>query len=371
MSARIAAALLALLLLLGGGAIFYYQKARMQKPAASGTLGQPLLKGLKAAEIAAIVVREPKATLTLERREQGWTIAERAGFPAELDKVRDFVLKMIELKIGQAEPLGAADRNRLNLDDSGTRIEFRAADGKPLAQLVAGRKYFKGEPENPEKALGDGRFVLLPGSESSVYVVSDPLAQASAKSADWIAKTGFAAEKVRTLEVKFPDGTGWKIERARDDAGWKLAGAGPAGKLEITKANAAAYVLANVDLADVLPKGAAPADSGLDKPVLVHAATFDGLSYAIKVGRPAGENYYVSFSTSGTLNRTRTPEKNEKTADKDRRDKEFAERIKKIEERLPREKMLSEYVLLVPKSRLEDTLKKRPELLERKEAKKK
>jgi len=68
--------------------------------------------------------------------------------------------------------------------------------------------------------------------------------------------------------------------------------------------------------------------------------------------------------------RERPPEKNEKAGDKERRDKEFAERVKKIEERLPKEKMLSQYVLLIPKSKLEDTLKKRAELLEQKEQKK-
>ena len=45
--------------------------------------------------------------------------------------------------------------------------------------------------------------------------------------------------------------------------------------------------------------------------------------------------------------------------------------IKKLEERLPREKLLSDYVLLIPKSKLEDTLKKRPELLEKKDQGKK
>ena len=41
------------------------------------------------------------------------------------------------------------------------------------------------------------------------------------------------------------------------------------------------------------------------------------------------------------------------------------------EERLPREKLLSGYVLLIPKSKLEDTLKKRPEMLEKKDDAKK
>ncbi len=342
MSARLAAVLVALLLVLGGGALLYHRQGMEQRPVASGTLGQPLLKGLKAADIASIAIREPKATLTLERKGERWAIAERAGFPADPDKVREFVLKAITLKIGQVEPVGAADRARLHLDDSGTRIEFRSAEGKALAQMIAGRKHFRTESENPDKAPGDGRFVLLPGAESSVYVVADPLSQASAKSADWIARKGLEAEKLKSLEVKHPGGESWRIDREKDDAPWKLAGIRPGEKLAITKANAAGYALSIMDLADVAPKDVKNADTGLDKPILAEAATSEGLSYRLKIGKLEGDNYYLTVAVSGDSKA----------------------------EHVQREKMLGEHVLLVPKSKLEDLLKKRAELLEQKEVKK-
>jgi hypothetical protein len=53
----------------------------------------------------------------------------------------------------QSEPVGEKDRARLNLDASATQLEFAGADGKPLAKLLVGRKIFRAEPENPEKAL--------------------------------------------------------------------------------------------------------------------------------------------------------------------------------------------------------------------------
>ena len=102
-------------------------------------------------------------------------IAERADFPADIGKVREFVLKVIGLKVGQSEPLGEKDRARLNLDASGTRVEFKAADGKDLGVFTVGRKYFKREVENPDKAIADGRFVALPGEAGTAYLVADPL----------------------------------------------------------------------------------------------------------------------------------------------------------------------------------------------------
>ena len=353
MNARIALILVVLLAVLGGAAIVYYQQERGRQAGNLATLGQPVLKALPAADVAAIRIVEPKASLTVQRKGDQWVLAERGGFPADLAKVREFVVQALSLKVGQSEPLGEKDRARLNLDDSGTQVEFASAEGKTLGKLTVGKKYFKREVENPEKARADGRFVALPDDPKTVYIVSDPLAQATAASAEWIDRRSFQVEKVKTLELRYPDGGGWRIERDGDNADWRFAGLRPGEKLDPTKANAASYSLSLLELADVAPPQAP--DTGLDKPITVEATTLDGLAYSIKVGRQQGDNYYVSFSSSGT------PAKDEKEA----------ERIKKLQERLPLEKRLSQYVLLIPKSKLEDTLKRRPEMLEQKENAKK
>jgi len=358
MNARAAAVLVVLLLVLGGGALLYQRQEAERRPADLGELGQPVIKNLKVADIAAIRITAPGSTLTLQRKDAGWVIAEREGFPADAGKVRQFVLDAIELKIGQTLPIGEKARPRLNLDSaSGTQVIFNAVDGKVLATLLVGKKYFKREPDSPDKAPGDGRYVMLPSDTKTAFVISNPLAQASTRTADWIDRASFQVEKVKSLELRFADGSGWRIERAADNADWKLAGARPGEKLEISKANAASYSLSLLELADVAPKDAA--DTGLDHPTVVKAATLDGLAYEIKVGKLQGDNYYVSFRPSGELRK-------DAGGDKDR-----AERIKKIEARQPREKLLSEHVLLIPKSKLEDTLKKRADLLEKKAAAKK
>ena len=336
MNARVAAILVVLLAVLGGAALLYQREQGARRPDNAATLGRTLLKDLQAADIAAIRIVEPKATLTVQRKDDRWVIAERADFPADTGKVREFVLKVIGLKIGQSEPLGEKDRARLNLDASGTQVEFKAADGKDLGAFTVGRKYFKREVDNPAKAIPDGRFIGLPGEAGTAYLVGDPLTQAAANSAEWIDRTSFQVEKVKTLEVRYPAGGAWRIERSGDNAEWKLAGAKPGEKLDISRANAASYSLQLLELADVAAKDVA--DTGLDKPITVDATTLEGVSYSIKVGKLAGENYYVSFTSSGNH---------------------------KAEDKAAREKMLAQHVLLIPKSKLEDTLKPRAELLEK------
>jgi hypothetical protein len=341
MNARLAAILVVLLAVLGGGALLFQQQERARRPENVGALGRTLFKDLKAADIASIRIAQPKAALTVQLKGERWVIAERGDFPAELSRVREFVLKVIGLKVGQSEPLGEKDRARLNLDASGTRIEFKDSADKSLGVLIVGRKYFKREVENPDKAIPDGRFVALPAEAGTAYLVGDPLTQASVKTAEWIDRTSFQVEKVKTLEVRYPDGAKYRIERPADNADWKLAGARPGEKLDIPRANAASYSLQLLELADVAPKDAP--DTGLDKPIRVDATTLEGAAYAIKVGKLSGENYYVTFSASGV-----------------KPDAKDAERVK----------IQSQHVLLIPKSKLEDTLRTRADLLEKKAGKK-
>jgi hypothetical protein len=345
MNARVAVILVVLLAVLGGGALLYQQQERAQRPDNVGTLGRTLFQDLKAADISQIRIIEPKQALTLQRKEDRWVIAERGEFPADLSKVREFVLKVIGLKIGQSEPLGEKDRARLNLDASGTKVEFKGADGKELGAFTVGKKYFKRDVENPDKAIPDGRFVALPAQAGTAYLVADPLTQATVKTAEWIERSSFQVEKVKTLQVRYPGGEGYRIERAADNADWKLAGAQPGEKVDTSRANAASYSLSLLELADVAPKELREdgKTSGLDQPILIDATTLEGASYAIKVGKLAGDNYYVTFTASGL-----------------KPDAKDAERVKQ----------LAQHVLLIPKSKLEDTLKKRAELLEKKQDKK-
>jgi len=388
MSLRFAMILSALMLLLGGGALLYQQHERAQRASNVDVLGQPLLKGLSAADVDAIRILGPEGALTLARKDDRWIVAERGGFPADYAKVRAFVLKAGELKVGQSEPIGDADRARLALaapgDDGkggtggkgelrgnggkpGTLVEFRSAAGKTLASVIVGAKYFRQVPADPDRAPGDGRFVMLPDDPKTVYVVSDPLPQASAKSAAWIDTTGFAAERVKSIDYRAADGERWRVARPSDEPGWKLEGARAGEKLDITKANSAAYMLGRLAVADVAPPDAAPAATGLDKPTAtIVAETLDGLTYTIRLGKRDGDDYYARVAIDGVLVKTRTPAKTGKPEDRAARDKTFAERIAQIEARIPREKALAEHTLLISRSTLDDLLKKRADLLEQK-----
>lgn len=388
MNKRFVAVLVALVLILGGAALYVHKREDTAQPAVSAQLGQPLLKDLKASDIATIALRDGKSTLTLVKKDKSWTIAERGGFPADLDKVTELVVKTIELKVGQVEPVGDADRQRLNLVDPGkagqpdsgkagpadpgkagpaglaASLAFKASDGRVLAELLLGKKYFRKEPEGDSvKAIGDGRFVMLPTDNKQVYIVSEPFRTASTASADWIAKDGIAIERVKSLEYKPADGEGYRIARATDGPDWKLERAPAGARLDNTKANSAAYSLAKLEIEDA---AASDKDTGLDKPSVLKVSTFDGVSYTLHIGSIDKDRYPVTVEIEGTPKREFEQRKDEKPEAKAAREKSFAEELKRLEERVARDQALQGQVLLVAKAKLADLLKKKSELLEQK-----
>src|ERR1051325_2822576 len=159
MNARLAAILVVLRVVLGGGALLYQYQEASQRPANSDTLGRPLLKDLKAAEVASIRIVEPKGTLTVRQKDDRWVLPERGDFPADVAKVRDFVVQALSLKVGQSEPIGDKDGARratsgdarLEPWGDGTRaaptpgqagpwVKWGAAHEKPLSKLIVGKK---------------------------------------------------------------------------------------------------------------------------------------------------------------------------------------------------------------------------------------
>ena len=97
------------------------------------------------------------------------------------------------------------------------------------------------------------------------------------------------------------------------------------------------------------------------------AATFDGLTYTLRIGKTAKDKTFVKAEVEGTPKREAGPApKDEKPEAKEKREKAFTDEIKALEERVAREKSLKDFVLVVSARKLGDTLKKRADLLEQK-----
>ena len=102
----------------------------------------------------------------------------------------------------------------------------------------------------------------------------------------------------------------------------------------------------------------------MSKARTVVAETFDGLTYTFRLGNASGDdNQYIGVTLSGDVAKERNATADEKPADKARLDKEFKQRLAKLEARLKFEKTLSRWTYLTPKWRLDSLLKDRAGLM--------
>jgi len=360
---------IALVVLGGAGLALVWQDIAAYR-ASGAKIGAKLLPGLKVADVAEIRLQDPKHQVTLARKETMWVVQERGGYPASFQEISDLMIKLVELKVTQSEQVGASLLPRVELADpgqgegGGTLIEFRDGSGKVLASLVLGKKVLKKDPLNPLPAAKDGvpagRYVRVAGGKDTVVVVSDPLGKAEADPGKWLNRDFFKADRIRTLAAG-PEGGAphWKITRAEEWGQWKFAAGG--GDLNPGAAVAAVNKLGSLTFDDVA------LDSGKEaagKPLVIVAETFDNLVYTVKLSRKAkGDDYFVGFTIKGEPPKSRAPEKGEKAQDQERRDKEFAESRKRLEERVAAEQALAKWTYVIGKRELEPLLRARGEMV--------
>ena len=363
----------ALIVLGGAGLALFWQDIALYRESGA-KIGARLMPQFKLADVAQMRLQDAKQQTTLVRKDTGWAVRERGDYPASFQELSDLMVKLAELKVTQAEDVGASLLPRVELNEPGkgegvgTLIEFKDAQDKTLARLVLGKKILKKDPLNPLPTAVDGvpagRYVrVMGGAKETVVVVNDPLNAADASPGKWLNKEFFKAERVKTLTVG-PEGgaPGWKITRAEEWGQWKFASGG--GNLAAGRAVGAVNALSSISFSDVAVN---PKPEEMGKPVVVVAETFDNLTYTVKIAaRKGGEDHFLSFTVSGEPPKSRAPDKGEKAEQKERLDKDFAEGRKRLEVRLAREKALSKWTYVAGKREVEPLLKERADLIARK-----
>lgn len=362
---------LALLVLGGAGLAMFWQDIAVYR-ASGAKIGGKLLPEFRVVDVAQVRLQDAKHATTLVRKEDRWIVEERGGYTADFQRIGELIVKLIELKVTQSEQVGESLLPRVELvapgkgsEGAGTLIEFKDASGKALAGLVLGKIVLKKDPVNPLPSARDGvpagRYVRVAGAaDNTVIVVSDPLSRAEADPGNWLARNFFKAERIRTLSVG-PEGAApqWRITRDEEWGQWKFAAGG--GNLDPSAAVGAVNALSNMEFTDVAV-GAKPEDSG--KSVAAVAETFDNLTYLVRIAKKKdGEDYLVRFTVSGEPPRTRAPEKGEKPEDKERRDKDFAENLKRLEERIAAEKALANWTYVVGSRAVSPLLRERAQMV--------
>ena len=312
----IALAVLAILAAAGAAVVL---SDRSAWTSADSRAGQKAIAGLRLSEVAEIAITDPRGELHLARGETGWSVRERAGFAADTDRIAALLVKLAELKIVQSEPLPESQRVRLELLEpkgkvagAGTLIELKDAKGGSLGRLLLGKKIVKSSPVaslSRGEAEATGRYLVAGGEAATLLAVGEPLAEVESSPERWLVKDLLRADGAKSISSSKDGRERWSVARETESADWKFTGSKE--RPDLQKATDLASSLGWVNLVDVVADPG-KADTGLDHAIVIKADTFDGPSYTLRIGRQAGDNYYVKVAVAGEPRKTRAPAKGEK-----------------------------------------------------------
>ncbi len=361
-------------IIIGLAGIMYSRRQQGEYEQSSQELGQKLLKDFPLNDVAQIHIKQG-AEVTLSKKGDKWTVKEREDYPANDSEIIDLLRKVWELKVARPISTEAAQLSRFELvspdkggsaANVGTLLEFKDASGKAAGSLVLGKKHMKESPANSQFGGGgfpDGRYVMVGSDAKTVALINDALSNVEPKPEQWLSKEWFKIEKLKSIAVVTTNATNnWKAARETETGEWKLTDAKGDEKLDTAKTGGFGYLLSSPSFSDVVIN-AKPETTGLDKPLVATLETFDHFTYTLKIGGSGEGDRNIQVAVAANLPKDRTPGKDEKSEDKTRLDKEFAEKNKKLEDKLKAEKAFEKWTYTIAKYTIDQLLKARHELL--------
>src|SRR5688572_8547756 len=147
--------LIVTLLVLGGAGVALFWQDVSDYRASGAKIGAKLIPEIKVADVAQIELKDAKSHTTLVRQDTGWVVQERKSYPADFKAISDLIIKLIDLKVVQAEAIGESLWPRVDLlepgkgEGAGTQIELKDASGKTLTNVIVGKQVRKKDPGNP------------------------------------------------------------------------------------------------------------------------------------------------------------------------------------------------------------------------------
>ncbi len=379
--------LILLVILAGIAGIAYYKsnekKSRLSR-AGSTVTRELLLNDFEVNSIKKIHIKEDKAETTIAVNGDKWTVVERGGYTANLEKIRTVLTSLEFEKIKDGRRIGKDSWGKIGVNSPGdataygvgTLIELFDDKGAVKHSFVLGGTVnSSGGKEDPMAMFNGGgggksRFIRIL-NEDTIWEVANTYADFVNKADQWLSKDFVTISKIKSIEVtgaKPEDG--WKASRkAEADTEFTLEGAKPNEKIDTTKADIN-NLLASPQFDDVLGKDKAA--ETFKEATKATITTFDGFTYklqAVKKAVDGADKYFVTFNISGEFAKAREAVKDEKEEDKKKNDESFAASKKALEEKLAKEKEFDGWVYQVTEYTINTLLKKRSEIIKVEEPK--
>ena len=263
----------------------------------SGAAMLPVLASGKA-QVASVAITQGGNTLTFESKDGRWSIKERSGYPADVQKIRAFLVKLSQAELIEGKTRKPDRYAMLELEDPTAKdaksraVRLLDGNGGVLADAVIGKRRWD--------AFGSGKggtYVRLAGDPQTWLANAEFDVTADVRS--WIKPNVFETEsaKISRLTIEIPGEEPLRIERGSATDGKASFIGLPEGK-KLKDASAADSVLqaaSAIEADDVRKVDRMPVGDGVNT---VSFSTSEGLTVTVKL-RKDGDVTWVSLSASG------------------------------------------------------------------------
>lgn len=271
-------------------AVLVARQPSLQGADVSGELVFPkLLNDIN--RLKTVVVKSKEGTYTLDWNGQAWTFRERDGYAADDKKINEMLLRIARMQKLEGKTALESRYDRLDVqapdakDSRAKQVTILDKDGKPLADLVIGkRKFTLGAKEG-------GTYIRVPGDAQAWLALGE--VNPGEKARDWLKRdiADIKDKDIKRVTVTHPNGE--KVVAAKtkpEDTSFKIQGI-PAGKEPATDfvADEFGRVLTAMLLDDV--KKAADVKLPPDKTIKAEFEGFAGFKVYVDLAEVDGKNW--------------------------------------------------------------------------------
>jgi len=260
-------------------------------------VGKPVLSEFEFSDVARIEAGASGGKkLVLESTDAGWVIKSLYGYPADIAKIRENLLKLKDLKAGHVTVGKKLDKPTL--------VDLQNAAGKSIATLLLGDKHMK-QPTGEAAQFGgggfpDGRYVSATGN-SPVVLVKETLESFDGDPKSWT-DTQICSVPSADLTAIELTACGKTAKLTKKDGAWVIDNLGPKEEFDTSKSYGVESALNYLNFSSVVDPALTEDQLGFATGAVYKVSLKTGESYTAKVGNaaPGGSDRYFKVSAAFT-----------------------------------------------------------------------
>ncbi len=311
-----------------------------------------LFENLKLSKVAKVAISKNNKNAVVAKVGDNWLVETSDNYPADFAKIKNVVMKIKDLKMTDKLTVGKSQYAKLQLDEkSAMKVVLSDSNDKIMAELLLGKEHMK-KSTNPNPMFGgaypDGRFVLVKGIENPI-LINETLNSLTEKSSSWLNSDFIKPEKIKS--IKLDSDEKWELTKENESAEFAISVNPPEGKeFDKSKASSIESTFRYFSFNDI-SKGKLESKGSLT------IETFDNFKYILSLGEKDSKKY-LSVQLSANFENKRVAVKDEKKEDAEKLDKEFADNLKKLNDKLLKEQKLEGWLFEINSSTYNDLMKK-------------